>query len=433
MKLVKEKYLVLILIMAIISVTGCSNSGVVVTKGVTENNTEDNTNQEVMTEPLDSELNVHFINVGQGDSVLLDYGEVELLIDGGDNACESTVPEYIAPFVDGNLDIVVATHPDADHIGGLDAVLNEYQVDLVIDSGYAKDTVTYDDYLTASGNAANHIEDDDMTFTVDDQFTIEIIETGDLYPDANDQSVIVYVSYGDTDFLFTGDAASNVEDVLIERGLEKINVFKAGHHASKYSNSDAFLDVIDPDYVIVSCGIDNSYGHPHLEAVYRFLKHTDEVYTTADNGSIIVTSDGVNLTCDASVPYSITTLNVVDTDSSNVNTGSATDSTTETIDTSAIIITALDKRLEYVTLENMSNQIISLEGYYVLSTRGDQRYYFDESQSMAPGETLTIGGYASKDTVDLIWEDGSGVWNNSKEDNAELYNGDTLICSFEGQ
>lgn len=262
-------------------------------------NTNDNSNDVTSGDML----YVHFIDVGQGDSILIEYNDYHILIDAGENDQGNVVNNYLHAQEVDDIEILVATHADSDHIGGLDTVLNEFEVERIIDSGYVHTTRTYQDYWEA---VQEEIEDDseliydsDLTYTIAENITFEVMEVGDDWgTDVNEYSVITKLSYNDIDFLFTGDAAQEVEELLFDRDIEA-EVFKAGHHGSKHSNGVEFLEKVDPEYVIISAGEDNKYGHPHDEAMNAFQHVEASIYLTSDSGSIVVSTDGVTLNVNA--------------------------------------------------------------------------------------------------------------------------------------
>ena len=232
-------------------------------------------------------VSVRFINVGQGDSALIDCGEYEILIDGGSRSAGSDVCKYIKDYVDGNIEIVAATHPHEDHIGGLIDVLNEYKVDMIIDSGKEHTSKTYEEYLSAAEESgAEFIPDDDMEFAVRDNIVFKVIECDDNNKELNNNSVVTLLDCGGFRFLFMGDTEEGIERKYIGK-FEKVNVLKMGHHGSRTSSSDEFLAKTMPEYAVVSCGEGNDYGHPHSETIQKLEEHGILYYRTDEGGNII--------------------------------------------------------------------------------------------------------------------------------------------------
>ena len=251
--------------------------------------------------PSHQELQVHFIDIGQGDSTLIIYDDFHILIDGGNNGAEDILLNYLEAVGVDDLEIVVATHPDADHIGGLAEVLQTYSVDLIIDSGEAHTSQTYKAYLKQVEEqkqlGAQYLEDDDLVFELADGVTFEVIETGDDNGDRNNNSVVTKLTYNDVAFLFTGDMESKTEEKILYRDLEA-EILKAGHHGSQTSSSIDFLQEVQPEVVVISAGLNNSYGHPHRALLERVNRYTDEVYVTYEKGNIVVTTDGLTYQVD---------------------------------------------------------------------------------------------------------------------------------------
>lgn len=238
-------------------------------------------------------MTIHYIDVGQGDSILIDYGSYEALIDAGNNADGSLVVNYIKPYIDDDLDLMIATHVHEDHIGGLDDVLNAYQVDEIIDSGDTASTATFNDYITAVSNEpnCNYMADEDMTIDMGGGATLKIIEALDGQSNANNDSVIALLDYNNFEALLAGDSESAAEAACLSK-LYDIDVLKAGHHGSRTASSQSFLNIIKPETVIISAGLGNQYGHPHLEALQRFAGIGASVYGTFKSGTIVLTTYG---------------------------------------------------------------------------------------------------------------------------------------------
>ena len=246
-------------------------------------------------------VRVHFIDVGQGDATLIDCGTTEVLIDGGDNAAGSTVVSYLKPYVDGKLDYLIATHPDADHIGGLDDVLRAYQVGTIIDSGCPASTRSYRDYLTAAQNeaGASISYSRSVHYDLGRNSALYLIDTGSDWDNANDNSVVCQLIAGNVQVLFTGDMTQDVEKARL--GLfGDIDVLKVGHHGSAYSTSAGFLQVVRPEYAVISYKVGNDYHHPAKSALRRLLEAGATIYGTGKSGSVVLTTDGTSYTFNTS-------------------------------------------------------------------------------------------------------------------------------------
>ena len=243
-----------------------------------------------------SELTVHFIDVGQGDSILIDLGETEVLIDGGKQS--PGVVAYLSDFVDGPLEAMVATHPHADHIGGLTAVLNAYDVEQIWRNGDTSTSQTYASFTAAvqaegaqvyEARRGDEITAGDLTFTV-------LHPTG-TSGSTNNNSIVLSLSYGEIDFVFTGDAEQEAEGSMLTAGVvPDVEILKVGHHGSNTASSSAFLQALQPEVAIYMCKTGNSYGHPHAETLSALQDIEAQAYGIDVNGTIVVTTDGVTYT-----------------------------------------------------------------------------------------------------------------------------------------
>lgn len=244
------------------------------------------------------EIEIHFLDVGQGDAALINDGEFEILIDAGVSAEGTKVVQYLSDYVDGDLDVVVATHEDADHIGGLPAVFDAYTVEEVVDNGRTSTTKTYQTYYNkVQAEGADYAVDTAaQTITLPSGATLEFLPITAVYDNANDNSVVTMLTYGDVEVLFTGDLSADVADANSSL-FSDVDVLKAGHHGSRTSVNSQFLQTTKPEYVIISAGLDNSYGHPHEEALSAYLDIAD-VYGTFRSGDIVMTTDGQQISFD---------------------------------------------------------------------------------------------------------------------------------------
>lgn len=235
------------------------------------------------------DVKVHYIDVGQADSILIDINDYEILIDGGNKSAGQLVSDYISDKVDGNLEIVVATHVHADHIGGLYDIFTDYNVDKVIDSGQKYNSKAYKDYWSAVENSgATIIYDDDLEYIISENITFKIIECTDNEENPNNNSVVSQLNVGNIKILFVGDMESDIETRYINK-FEDVDVLKVGHHGSRTSSSDMFLDKINPEYAVISVGKNNQYGHPHKETLDKYKERKIATYRTDIQGTIIAT------------------------------------------------------------------------------------------------------------------------------------------------
>jgi len=250
--------------------------------------------EDVASSTLTGTLKVHFIDVGQGDSILIDHGSEEVLIDGGEKS--PGVTDYIKKYIDGPLEVMVATHTDADHIGGLIKVLKDFQVEEIWLNGYTATSKTYQDFMAAVNAEGAEVNQAKRNGTIStESLNFSILNPPDtLFSDANNNSIVLRLEYGDTVFLFTGDAEKEAEANMLATESELwAQILKVGHHGSSSSSSLNFLEAVSPDMAVISCGEGNSYGHPHDITLNNLSNLGIIIYRTDESGDIIVESDGL--------------------------------------------------------------------------------------------------------------------------------------------
>lgn len=245
-------------------------------------------------------LSVHFLDVGQGDATLIETSDgMQVLIDGGFN--ESVLRELgtILPFFDRHIDLVVATHPDGDHVGGLIDVLRRFEVRTILLTENVSDTPTAAAFLRAVQNEGAEV----IYARAGQQFLLNASTTlSVLFPVTNPQalesnaaSIVLQLQLGTTEFLFTGDAPASIEQFLTAQYGQSLSsdVLKVGHHGSKTSTDPAFVLAVDPTIAVISAGADNRYGHPHQEVLSTLTDR--QVYGTYEEGMVTVMSDGTKV------------------------------------------------------------------------------------------------------------------------------------------
>jgi competence protein ComEC len=239
-------------------------------------------------------LTVHFIDVGEGDSILLDIGDNEVLIDGGGKS--PGVVRYIDDYVDGRLEVMVATHPHADHIGGLISVLRAFEVDEIWLNGDTSTSETYSEFMSAVNSEGAQVFTARRGDTIHaGNLTFNVLHPANLNGSTNDDSIVLSLSYGQIDFLFTGDVEQEAEASMLVQSVvpvPDVEVLKVGHHGSRTASSMQFLQVIKPECAIYMAGQDNSYGHPHEEAIANLCEVGAQIYGTDIHGTVVVTTDG---------------------------------------------------------------------------------------------------------------------------------------------
>lgn len=251
--------------------------------------------------PQTAGLTVSFLDVGQGDAILIEGPTgIEMLVDGGkDRSVLRELPRVMGPL-DRSIDVVIATHPDADHIGGLPGVLSRYSVGRFFESGKEGESSIYESLVVAVDRERG-IEEGvlrtGMRIHLGGGAYADVLHPENNAPqlsETNGASIMMRLVYGETEFMLTGDAPAWAEDRAVRRygpALQS-DVLKAGHHGSKTSTSPAFLAAVDPGIVVVSAGKDNSYGHPNVDVVARILESGATLLSTINEGTITFVSDG---------------------------------------------------------------------------------------------------------------------------------------------
>lgn len=245
-------------------------------------------------------LKVHFIDVGQADSILIQNNEQAMLIDAGNNSDSDAVVSYIKAQNIKRLDYVVGTHPHEDHIGGLDSVIKSFDIGIVYMPKVMNTTKTFLDVLSAVKEKGLKVTapKPNVSFELGgDAICTIIAPNGSSYGSLNDYSIVIKLTHGENSFLFTGDAEEISEKEAIEKGFSLVaNVLKIAHHGSNSSTIQEFLDQVNPKYAIISVGEGNKYGHPDKKVMDRLKDRGTIVYRTDKNGTIVATSDGKIIT-----------------------------------------------------------------------------------------------------------------------------------------
>ena len=287
-------YIIFVLIFAVLSAFGVDNYDKLF-GDLPWNSTEDYTTEF-------NDFKVHYIDVGQGDCSLVEADGKFMLIDAGENGHERQVINYLRSAGVQKLDYVIATHQHSDHIGGLPEVLDEFAVDNIImprlTEAQTPTNSTYKAFLKAVKNSGAKViaSKADAVYTLGSGSFVLLGPVTNDAEDINNMSVFVKVTYGENSFLFTGDGETEEEMEILDTGADlNCDVLHAGHHGSYTSSSKEFLDVATPEICVISCGADNDYGHPHDAALKRIKKYTDEIYRTDICGSIVIQSDGREL------------------------------------------------------------------------------------------------------------------------------------------
>lgn len=248
-------------------------------------------------------LSVHYIDVGQGDSILIKAGDFNVLIDAGERGNGDKIVAYLAAQGIQRLDYVIATHPHSDHIGSMAEVLEEIPAEHVILPELSREntptTQVYEELLRAvSASGAQTIAAKPGETYAGKQAVLTVLSPWRQDDNLNNMSVVVRLDFGSTSFLFTGDAETPVENDLLERGLDvHADVLKVGHHGSDTSTGTDFLARVQPSFCVISCGKGNDYGHPNEETLEKLEKRGITPFRTDEDGTIVIGSDGSTLYC----------------------------------------------------------------------------------------------------------------------------------------
>ena len=259
-----------------------------------------------VSEP-DGILTVNYIDVGQGDSILITTPDDEnMLIDAGEGPGRSgAVMSYLSQNGVDEIDTVIATHPHSDHISAMDEVLNSTDVSHFYMPDVTNTTADFENMLDALEDVPDvQPVKCGYDFTVGDYVSCRVLApSSDSYQDLNNYSVVVKLTYGDTDFLFTGDAEDISEEEMLAGGQDlSADVLKCGHHGSSSSTTAAFVEAVDPEYAVISCGKNNSYGHPDSQTLSTLGSYGVTVLRTDEQGTITIESDGENIIYNGALP-----------------------------------------------------------------------------------------------------------------------------------
>jgi len=247
-------------------------------------------------------LTVAFLDVGQGDAIFIEAPNGnQVLLDGGPNKKVLAELANIMPFYDRSIDMVIASHPDQDHIGGLPEILKRYDVDIAMEPGVKHDTAVYKAFTSIlESKKINHVlAKRGQKIILDEDIFIEI-----LFPnldvtnwDTNDASIIARLVYRDISFMLTGDSPQKMERYVVSLDGEGLasTVLKLGHHGSKTSSSAEFVGYVSPEFAIVSAGNENRYGHPHQSVLDIVTDFDIPIFSTVDSGTIIFKTNGEDI------------------------------------------------------------------------------------------------------------------------------------------
>ncbi len=262
-----------------------------------------------------NEMKIHFIDVGQGDAILIESNKHYMLIDAGENNKGSDVVNYLKDKGVNKLDYVLGTHPHSDHIGGLDTIINSFTIDKVIMPDITHTTKTFEDVLDAIANRNLKITKAVVgnRYSIGSASFIIISPNDTTYSDLNNYSVGIKLTNGNNSFLLAGDAEELSEEEMMKNGIDlSADVLKLGHHGSSYSSSSNFLDVVSPTYAMICVGTDNQYNHPNIDTLQKMVDRNIQIFRTDKQGTVIFTSDGERVIVDSNA-YQVTNEDLTET------------------------------------------------------------------------------------------------------------------------
>ena len=248
------------------------------------------------TAQANANVTIKFIDVGQGEAILIALPEKTVLIDAGPTGSAPKIAQVLQELGRNKIDYLVATHPDEDHIGGMADVISNTQIGTIYAPNKTNNTATYRKFLTAIQNNNLQITLAEAGTIIDqtDAYKLEILwPTKDAnFPDTNDYSIIIKLTVGTKTFLFTGDAPTSA---ILDSNPGHIDVLKLSHHGSRTGTTEQLVRKLSPTYAVVSYALDNSYGHPMQSVLNALHKHSVEIWGTGANGTITITCDGTTI------------------------------------------------------------------------------------------------------------------------------------------
>lgn len=255
------------------------------------------TNKNIVSDNIKG-MNVHFIDVGQGDSILIQVNSKNLLIDSGPSASKDKLVKYLNSSKISKLDYIIATHPHEDHIGNMSYIIDNFEVLNFYAPKVNSNTKAFEtmvESLVIKDLKIKVLKPNIKSIDLGENTKVDVFSPiSNEYENLNNFSSIIKISYGTTSFLFTGDSEELSEKEVLTQGYDlKSDVLKVGHHGSSSSTSKRFLDAVDPYIAVISVGKDNSYGHPSQEVLSRLKDLT--IYQTDLDGNILIKSDGYSL------------------------------------------------------------------------------------------------------------------------------------------
>ena len=257
--------------------------------------TNNNITEPLLNNVVSTDLQVYFIDVGQADSILIANNDNYMLIDAGNNEDGDKLVKFLKNQGIKKFNYVIGTHPHEDHIGGLDNVINNFKIDKIYLPDVTTTTKSFDEVI-------NSLEDNNLSITIPKvgetfelgEAKLKVLYSGTDSEELNNSSIVVKMVFGDYSYLFTGDATSKIEEIIINEDID-VDVLKVAHHGSPYSTTPKFISKVKPKYAIIPVGKENNFGHPSQNIINRIKLYTDKIYCTDELGTIVFNSDGKNI------------------------------------------------------------------------------------------------------------------------------------------
>lgn len=243
-------------------------------------------------------LTVHFIDVGQGDAILLQYEGTNVLVDTGTESQYKNLTNYLRKIGVKQINDLVVTHPDADHMGASDLVIQDYKVSQIYMTKYKNNTNEYKQMIKAIKKyEVKRINVKEGSKIPVGKLKAQVLAADSNAEDSNSSSIVMKLKHGNNSFLFTGDAPAKAENRINKIYDLKVDVLKVAHHGSSYSSPISCIKAESPQFAVISVGKDNRYGHPVETVLKRLNKYSGKVLRTDEDGTIVISSDGTSLKC----------------------------------------------------------------------------------------------------------------------------------------
>ncbi|MBM7663047.1 beta-lactamase superfamily II metal-dependent hydrolase [Bacillus mesophilus] len=367
------------------------------------------------------QLEVHFINVGQGDGVLviMPNGK-KMLVDGGPRESGIRIVDYLKKHSIDELDLVVSTHPDADHIGGLIHVLQNIKVKQVLDSGKLHTTETYREYLqiVRRNQIPMEIAKIGQSVELDQRVDVTILNSHNADEENNEASIVMKITLGKVDYLLAADAEGDSEEEMLARQDLEAEIMKVAHHGSVTSTSEEFLNKVDPKIAILSFGAENPYGHPHKEVVQRLKEHDIKIYSTSEYESLVVKTNGRSY----KIYSKIDEVGQLKAAHPKQYVGN-------------LAIVELDLKKEKIMIKNNRDHDVLMMGWKIISEVGNQVFQFPPDYVLKAGDTVTVYSTDKKlphHSDVLWWLEETNIWNDVG-DRALLFTPNGGLADYEGK